>query len=392
MSYGWKRGLVALAGSGLLVAGMVAGAQGASASGPMTLYVSPDGASGHAGWSCESAQFNTIGSAIMAAGPGATVVVCRGTYDEAVVVPFPMVLRGNDGAIVNALDATDSQGVPAPGITVVSSDVVVRGLTVENSTGEGILVVSPAPGAVSDVTITHNTVRSNDLGGPTSGYFQCQPQGNVPGDCGEGLHLMGVSDSWVTHNNVHGNSGGILLTDETGPNHGNVVAHNWVHANQFDCGITLPSHVAGNGVYDNIVRHNLIVNNGLLGEGAGVLIAAAGPSMAAYDNVVTHNVIRGNNLSGVTIHAHAPGANISGNRIVHNRIGRNNIGGDPDAADFNTTGVLVFSAAVPVSVTIRHNVISHNHYGVWMGSNVTAPNVATSNRFFSVWQKVFVGP
>lgn len=58
------------------------------------------------------------------------------------------------------------------------------------------------------------------------------------------------------------------------------------------------------GVFDNVIRANWITDNGLQGEGAGVLFANAGPGTASYDNLVEGNCIAGNELSGVTIHAH----------------------------------------------------------------------------------------
>jgi hypothetical protein len=38
------------------------------------------------------------------------------------------------------------------------------------------------------------------------------------------------------------NSGGILLSDDTGARHHNLIIANLVHDNPFDCGITLASH------------------------------------------------------------------------------------------------------------------------------------------------------
>jgi len=95
---------------------------------------------------------------------------------------------------------------------------------------------------ISDVTISHDIVQGNDQGPATSAYMECQASGNVPGDCGEGIHLMSVADSTVSHDYVTGNSGGILLSDEFGPTHGNVIEHNLVSNNASDCGITMPSH------------------------------------------------------------------------------------------------------------------------------------------------------
>jgi hypothetical protein len=129
-------------------------------------------------------------------------------------------------------------------------------------------------------------------------------------------------------------------------------------------------------VYDNLIAGNRVFGNGVLGEGAGVLFAAAQPGSASYDNTVVNNVISGNNLAGVTIHAHAPNQDVSGNVIEHNTIGPNNLGGDPDAGVPDTTGVLVFAplgipGVLPVTVTIRGNHIHGNVNPVWTSDGVT---------------------
>ena len=122
---------------------------------------------------------------------------------------------------------------------------------------------------------------------PNSPYPQCSEFGQVPGDCGEGIHLMGVHDSEVSDNYISANEGGVLLTDEFGPTHDNVVDGNTITGNPFDCGITVPGHnpnaldASGNpqpsvaGVYNNDIKFNVVTNNGLQGEGAGVLFANA---------------------------------------------------------------------------------------------------------------------
>jgi hypothetical protein len=148
-----------------------------------------------------------------------------------------------------------------------------------------------------------------------------------------------------------------------------------------------------------VIRDNQITNNGLKGEGAGVLFANAGPGTASYDNLVTGNTISGNELSGVTMHAHTLGSgqfeDLSGNRIVHNTIGTNNTGGDSldgTTSDPKTTGILVFSGTVPVHVEIAHNTIHDDHYGIWLGvsGNVTAS--LHHNVFQNVVTNVFTSP
>ena len=383
-----------------------------------TLYVSPTGASANAGTSCAQATYSTIQSAVAAAAPYATVIVCHGTYAEDVAVAQPLALKGQDAVI----DATGKNN----GVVISASHVTVSGFTVRGATGEGILAVgantpslvpSGAPAGsttgvpISDVTITHDIVQGNDLGTPSSSYFECQANGGEPGDCGEGIHLMSVASSTVSWNYVTGNSGGILLTDEFGPTHGNSIVHNIVTNNVADCGITLPSHnglaidpttLAPNpalaGVYDNRVSGNTIIGNGLKGFGAGVVIAAPFPGSASYDNTVDHNLIEGNGLAGVTLHSHAPGAFVGGNRILGNVIGVNDLTGDtplspatgPFAeaaqyqADTQTTGVLVWSLATPTSVTIAGNTILGDAIGIWLNPTVTATGAATNNIFQGV--------
>jgi hypothetical protein len=388
------------------------------------LYVSTNGTTGAADRNCHSAGYSTVQAAVDAAPAGGTVVVCRGTYTEDVIISNPLKLLGNHGAVIHGSSTAngncDQLGPNGPGtapclaaITIKSSHVAVEGLTVTGAIGEGILATGSLAGhSIGHVLVEGNRVLGNDVGGipPTtaSPYPQCVEFGEVPGDCGEGIHLMGVERSVVSHNLVKGNSGGVLLTDEFGPTDHNVIAHNIVTKNLFDCGITAPGHnpfaldSSGNpqptvaGVYDNVISHNRITGNGTSGEGAGVLFANAGPGTGSYDNLVTHNYIAGNELAGVTLHAHplGPGLfeDLSGNRIVHNTIGTNNTGGDPDAGDTSTTGVLVYSGTVPVTVTISHNRIRNDQYGIWLGVGGHVTATLQDNVFQSVATDVFTSP
>ena len=196
----------------------------------------------------------------------------------------------------------------------------------------------------------------------------------MPGDCGEGVHFAGnVAYSTISDNFIANNSGGVLLSDDIGPTHDNVVENNVVTGNATDCGITVPGHNPGAlsakgvpqpavaGVYRNVIRDNVVTDNGVKGEGAGVLFANAGPGTASYDNLVEGNYIAGNGLSGVTMHAHTIGKgqfeDLSGNVIVGNIIGKNNLDGDTldspaRPEDQETTGVLVFSGGTRVT---RHH-------------------------------------
>ena len=93
------------------------------------------------------------------------------------------------------------------GLTIRSSHVSVEGFTVTGAIGEGILASGTLAGhSISHVSIKDNRVVGNNLGGippsPSSPYPQCAANGQIPGDCGEGIHLMGVADSVVAGNHA----------------------------------------------------------------------------------------------------------------------------------------------------------------------------------------------
>lgn len=408
---------VAIGGAGLAEASIASGAV------LPTLYASPTATPDGAGTSCATANFATISAAVASATSGDTVVACPGTYAEDVVITIPLTLIGQFATI----DAKGLSGAPtgailgqAPynGITVESSNVTVQGFKVVGAEGEGILAVNPNPVAgpvlggrqlytgtpLSDIAILNNVVKDNDRGfnKARSPYVPCTPNGG--GDCGEGIHLMSVDDSVVSGNRSVGNAGGILLTDEYGPNHNNVVRRNFVSGNTKDCGITLPGHNLAfdpstgqldptfGGVYDNLVVHNVVKGNGVQGYGAGVGIFAPETFTASYDNTVTQNLIEGNGLAGISVHGHQANADVDGNVFTDNRIGENNVdladGADPPGpADNETTGILVWSDATMYKVTIQGNTIFDDTYGVWY--TPATVSVKANHNSFSVTTDFF---
>jgi parallel beta-helix repeat protein len=392
----WR--LAALAAVALSIGGLALTATAASASPrPPTLFVNGSMLSGYAHHGCSSATYTTINAAVAAAAPGGRIVVCPGTYQEDVTVTKPLSIEGLH-ATVDATNQTNGFTLPS-----AAAGSKVEGFTIENAVGEGVLAVS-----TSNVRIVDNTIEHNDKGlTQANTYAECviSAQNPTP-DCGEGVHLMGTSNSRIVGNAINNNAGGVLMTDETGPTDGNVVAHNEVLDNTADCGITLAGHnpaaapgglpnPSAGGVYHNLIVGNVSVGNGILGQGAGVLMAAGipGGGGAVYNNTVRGNFLEGNGLAGVTVHNHVPNQDLNGNRIIDNLIATNNLDGDPDfgpVVDPSTTGVFVGTAGNPMTITIKHNVIYSNAIGIFLTGPLNTEQIS-HNKFLEVTTNI-VGP
>jgi nitrous oxidase accessory protein NosD len=331
-----------------------------------TWCVNPSGKSG-----CSA----TISAAVAAASPGDTIRVWEGTYKEQVVITKSLSLvavekgesiidaKGRpNGIFINGMSAAPNAGV---------ADVLISGFKIRNANFEGILIAN-----ATNVSIVGNHVLDNnkalDIATPACPGIPAF-ETNEGEDCGEGIHLMAVDHSSVVRNEVEDNSGGILISDETGPTHDNLISGNKVHDNSYDCGITMASHGPATsviptatlpyGVSNNTIAHNNSSHNGFQvpGAGAGVGIFAPFPGTTASGNVVIDNDLHNNGLPGVTMHNHAaapspaPPVNLNDNVIVGNRIS-GNAADTADAATSGPTGINVYSVAPITGTVISQNV------------------------------------
>jgi hypothetical protein len=338
-----------------------------------TLCVNPSGSHG-----C----YSQIQTAVSHASAHDVIHVHAGTYNEQVTIGIPVSLIGA-GAEQTIIDATGLahgvfvDGYDNPGL----NDVTVAGFTVKNALFEGVLVVS-----ASDVTIRDNSIIDNDTtpgllftgdltgcpGQPGNGVYET----DETGDCGGALHLVGAVNNIVSGNLITGNADGVLISDETGESHHNLLVHNIIKDNPLECGIVLASHPPGGhttfpfaphfGVNHNAIADNLSQGNGVQigGAGAGMFSDGAGQGTVS-DNVIIHNKLIGNGLGGVALHTHVgpafglPADNMSGNQIIGNTIA-GNLADEFDTATPGRVGININSGgggSPVVGTVISQNII-----------------------------------
>ena len=380
---GLRAGVLAL---GLSAATTLAGPVAASAAPPAALYVAPNG-SNH-GTCSRQTPCATITHAVAVAHAGDSVLVAPSTYRGQVTVSKRLTLRAEGPGV--EIDATGATNGIALGVVFSTptqprpigdaSGSVVSGFMVKNANQEGILALG------SHLTLAGNIVANNDLGATAAGASgECASEGSVPGDCGEAIHLAGVTKSVIAGNYVTGNTGGILVSDEFGPTAFNRIINNAVVNNASDCGITVPGHNPNalsstgarqpnkGGVYRNRISGNVVNGNGA----AGIGFFAGGPGTASYDNVAEHNRVSSNGLPGVAMHTHTPNADVNGNQVINNFFARNGLGapafhqppGDPGTPVNKTTDLDIVSdpGATPITGSvIRGNLFTDAQVGIWL--------------------------
>ncbi len=355
-----------------------------------------------------------------ATGTGDTIEISPGTYTMAAgssnTVPsgaafIGLTIESNGGTatntIINAAGAIN-------GVAVNANNVTVTGLTVENAGAAGIMVSPPSgatqPAAVTGETISNDVVTNSDQCELTPATAPCIAAIGA-GDYGESIWLMSVVTSTLQNTNVTGGlGGGVLISDELGPNHGNTIEGNNVSNNStFGCGITLAGHnmaavfssgpnagqpnPAAGGVYSNTIENNTSNGNGATGIGLFNF---------AYNNTITGNTTAGNEEPGIELDSTFPGADLNGNTITGNTVGVNSISDGPGGNSAGqhtvhatqTSGIMVIAKASPLTGTvISNNTVTGDYYGIWMSAVATSTTLSSNTISFAKGgTAVFVSP
>jgi hypothetical protein len=353
--------------------------------------------------------YASINAAVAAASAWDVINVWPGTYKEDVVIGKPLSLLGG-GANSTVIDSTGlANGIFVNGFDNAGlAHVTVADLTIKNAQWEGVLVVSAGDVTIRNNRIVHNTqAPAVFTGAPEGCSGQPSFELDETGDCGGGLHLIGVSDSIVSGNLITRNDDGILVSDESGLSHDIVIEHNRVVDNPGECGIVLASHppVGAIGSAHNGIRHitiadNDVENNGVTVGGAGVGMFTDGNGQGTVSqNTIIHNRLIGNGLGGVALHTHVgpnfglPADDMNLNQIIGNYIARNLADGD-DTATGGTVGININSGgggSPVIGTIITGNVIEYEdidvavntpawvdvHMNQLLGGKVGVANVCT---------------
>ena len=326
----------------------------------------------------------TIGAAVAHAAPGDVITVAHGTYREDVVISKSLSLVGENAANTIIDGSGLANAVFINGLLVSRlTGVTIQGFTLTNARYEGLLIANASHVVVRDNRITNNdqALDVKNLACPGLPEFETAEDF----DCGEGVHLTGVTDSAIVNNTIEHNSGGILISDETGPTYDNLIAQNLVENNLYDCGITIPSHPPAPssgrtfppfGIYRNQISDNESSGNGVLGGGAGVGLFGFLPGARVSENVIKGNRITGNGLPGVAMHGHSGLENLNNNRIIGNYIAGN--GADTEDAETpGPAGINIASAGAISGTEILNNVIKNE--AVDIAVKTTAAVIAHDN-------------
>ncbi len=270
--------------------------------------------------------YDTIGAAITAAGPGDTINVAAGTYNEKLVIDKQLTLLGaqyevdptvagvrTDEAEESVIDATGSEF----GITIMAGSVTVDGFTVTGATGSGIQINEYGGAEIAGGnTVTNNILSDNG----SRGLQQWKSDNNtiannlMSNNGRGGVTIWYSDDNTIASNVMTGNGAGSGLFLDHGDN--NTIENNVIFLN-------VGQDDGHGGIRVGNSCGNTITGNTLSGQYQGITMR-----YETHNNIITNNTIE-DNKKGISLW-HTP----SGNEAHHN-----NIVGNTEYGVYNDSGV-----------------------------------------------------
>jgi len=210
---------------------------------------------------CEGAQFAKIQDAVNAASPGDTIQICPGLYAEQVTIGKPLVVNGNNGAIVrpsgvaaNTTGLVSGQSIAAILLVENTTDVTIRNVTVDGTAAD-INACSPDLVGVffrnASGQLTRMAVRNAKLSSNLNG---CQSGSAILVQSGGGqTSVVDIAESSIHDYQKNGITANEVGTDVT--IEGNVVT-----------GLGPTTGAAQNGIQigfgaEGTIRHNTVANH-----------------------------------------------------------------------------------------------------------------------------------
>lgn len=240
-----------------------------------------------------------IQAALDAAGPGDTIVVPPGTYNETLTVrTYGLTLRGERGGAERPV--LDGQGTFNNGVLAVGGKFTIEQFVVRNYTENGV-IVKGADGVVFRDIVTENTGEYGLFPVETANVLieRCMASGATD----TGLYVGQSRDIIIRDSEAFANVSGIEIENSVNA----LVENNYTHDNSSGVLIfLLPNHVSKEN-HHNIVRNNRIENNNRPNVAPPEEIVSQVPPgtgafiLAADDNEITGNIFKDNKSVGVAV-------------------------------------------------------------------------------------------
>ncbi|MFA5535849.1 MAG: right-handed parallel beta-helix repeat-containing protein [Bacillota bacterium] len=330
----------------------------------------------------------SIQSLIDAATPGSIVNVSAGIYNEQLLINKPLTLQGPPIGLGSAtIDATGLANIPT--IQILSSDVVIQRLTLQNGPSHGLEAGSSIFPNLSNIVISNNTIQDHGNAGILTNHSAAMKISNniiKNNGLGSGFNRVGIvlyphgpttiNGNTITNNAIdgifaRGSDTGLLITNnliENHPNSGITLA--W---DQRNTTIT-NNHIknCGTGNFDEeggiviiqsmaeIIQGNIIDDCQYSGIFWGWVPTIGDPP---DEILISDNKIKGSSRDAIYLFSQGPGGFIPADKFPLSPKIQGNILSHSGRAGVYVSNVYYYGPgnANPI---INHNQILNNDWGV----------------------------